>query len=875
MSRKILSRLIFPILLSVVLLLTACDPTPTPTPTAVYVGCSVPDLIQAIDDANQNPDHSEIHLGFCTYTLTQADNAALVDGINVYNGLPAITTEITIRAVSSAQILVQKDPGEPDFGHFFVQSTGKLNLYDLSLEDGVRPRGGSVVNKGGDFFASDVTFVDNTASTREEGESSLGGAIYSTDGRVRLIDDCIFQNNVTTYNGAPRANHGGAVYNKDGGLLVSNSHFNWNQADGNGGAIYTIKNSANDEGAAIQISDSDFRENTAEHDGGAIAFIGDFDAIIIATSYFEMNQAENYGGGIYSEGSGVVANYTDFRLNSASYGGAIYTRRMSEGDSSSYHSEYADYDYNSASESGGAIFSENADLELREDHFADNSAVSCGAIRNGGSPGLDVEAGDLATAPQIPSSADIRMSVFYENIASQSHGGALCHYMGEIYIGGTIFSLNETPAFGGALIIMDEAEIFASNFLGNTARFGGGAAIGFPVSLHFSDGSSSNSISYLDFSVAIDGSRFSANQAYGHGGGIWTHHAGTVNISKTTIDSNIANFYGGGINQKEGDLYINNSTISCNHAYSGGGIYSWGDLITDPLLDINHTTVAYNIASGDSLMGRVGGGGLNIDGLVTVENSLVVKNQSGDCLYGQNLSASLAENVDSDNTCGFGKTKSNPLIGQLNGITHPVLPGSPLIDVVQNCGLPDDQHGTIRPQGAGCEPGSFEYDPSNPADIPQMPPMPSTSDCDPFAGMEVSVMTLGLRGETMTLPVVLRADYEIPGLNPEAMNGSPLYEYRAQLGDNESLKCGLQGFPDRLYCLFKIPSHAPGMALDFKLYLNECEDPVYLQPLLSIPEPKAGDPGLTCTADLKTPECEEAGGKMSPGTTTAPICVCP
>ena len=69
------------------------------------------------------------------------------------------------------------------------------------------------------------------------------------------------------------------------------------------------------------------------------------------------------------------------------------------------------------------------------------------------------------------------------------------------------------------------------------------------------------------------------------------------------------------------------------------------------------------------------------------------------------------------------------------------------------------------------------------------------------------------------------------------------------------------------------------MALDFKLYLNECEDPVYLQPLLSIPEPKAGDdpgdPGLICTKDLKDLECSAAGGKMSPGTTTAPICVCP
>ncbi len=861
------------ILIFIIFLLTACDNPPAST---IVVGCSVPDLIQAINDANQNPDHTEIHLGYCQYTLTQANNAAIVDGITVYNGLPAITTEITIRAVTNAVIDILKDPGEPDFGHFFVQSTGKLNIYDLYLSDGVRPRGGSVVNKGGDFFAADVEFVDNIASSREPGESALGGSIYSTNGRVRLIDGCLFQNNVTTHNGTPGANHGGAVYNKNGGLLISNGHFNWNHAEGDGGAIYTIKNSATDDGAAIQISDTDFRENSAEHDGGAITFIGDFDAIIIATSYFEMNQAENYGGGIYSEGSGMVADYTNFRLNTASNGGAIYTKRISEGDSSSYYSEHADYDYNSASESGGAIFSENADIKLNEDHFADNSAASCGAIRNGGSPGLDIEAGDLGTTPHIPSISDIRMSTFNTNIASLSHGGAICHFMGEMYLGGTIFSQNESPAFGGAVLLMDDAELFGNAFLSNYAENGAGLMIGFPV---FNHHSTDSSIAYLDFQSSIEKCWFSTNRADAHGGGIYAHHKGLLTVTRTTLIANSAFNYGGGIYQREGDLVIQNSTISGNNAFRGGGLYTAGEGTPIPELALNHTTVAYNFAQDTSSSSRAGGGGLNMNGNVTSENSLVVENMPDDCNEGQNLNSSLSQNVDSDQTCGFWQTIPNPQLGPANGNTHPVLTGSPLIDLLPICGLPDDQMGTTRPQGAGCEPGSFEYDPSNPADIPQMPPMPSTSDCDPFAGMEVSVMTLGLPGETMTLPVVLRADYEIPGLNPEAVNGSPLYEYRAQLGDNKSLKCGLQGFPNRLYCLIKIPSYAPGIALDFKLYLNECEDPVYIQPLLSIPEPKAGDdpgdPGLVCTKDLKDPECTAAGGTMSTDLNTAPVCVCP
>ena len=859
MAHQKLFRHLLPLMLIIILILTGCD-DPTPTPTIVYVGCDVGDLIQAINDANQNPDHSEIHLGYCHYILTQADNAAMVDGITVYNGLPAITTEITIRAFSGAMIDIQKDPGEPDFGHFFMQSNGTLNLYDLVLTNGVRPRGGSVVNKGGDFFASDTNFWLNTAHSKEPGEMSLGGAIYSTDGRVRLIDHCHFQENVTVNNGVQGANHGGAIYNKNSGLLLSNSSFLQNEADGDGGAIYSLKNSANDEGAAIQISDTHFRESVADQNGGAIAFIGDFDAIIIATSYFGQNQAGNYGGAIYSEGSGVTADYTDFRGNTASYGGAIYTKRNNAGDPSKYNSGHANYDYNSASESGGAIFSENADLELNEDHFADNSAASCGAIRNGGSPGLDVDAGDLGTAPFVNSSSEITMSNFGQNLATVSHGGAICHLMGEMYIGDTTFSQNESPAFGGAVLLLDDAELFGSAFLSNNAENGAGVMIGFPV---FNHHSTDSSISYLDFQSSIDKCWFSTNRADAHGGGIYAHHKGLVTVTRSTLIANSAFNYGGGIYQREGDLVIHNSTISGNSAFRGAGLYTAGEGTPVPELELNHTTVAYNIAQDTSSSSRAGGGGLNINGNVLSENSLVVENMPDDCVQGQNLNSSLSQNVDSDQTCGFWQTIPNPQLGPANGNTHPVLTGSPLIDLLPVCGLPEDQMGTSRPQGAGCEPGSYEYDPSNPADIPTMPDNPpddSSANCDPFENMDISVFMLNVPADTLVLPLYFRFPGDVPG-QPS--------EYRAHLGEFESYKCGLQGFPDRLYCMFNLPPGAPGLALDLKLFVGDCEDPAYSQPKVTIPIPQ-------CHADLSETTCEIAGGTWKrPATGGDYYCDCP
>ena len=144
--------------------------------------------------------------------------------------------------------------------------------------------------------------------------------------------------------------------------------------------------------------------------------------------------------------------------------------------------------------------------------------------------------------------------------------------------------------------------------------------------------------------------------------------------------------------------------------------------------------------------------------------------------------------------------------------------------------------------------------------------------CNPFAEMEVSLVLLNLPGDTRNLPVYVKVnDDVIPG-----MDGEPLNKYTANLGEIASYKCGLQGFPDRLYCMFNIPKGEEGTAKYFELRLNDCEDPVFVQANVLIPLPLAGDdPGPVCKVDLGPGDCEAAGGHMSEGVTTAPRCICP
>ncbi len=184
------------------------------------------------------------------------------------------------------------------------------------------------------------------------------------------------------------------------------------------------------------------------------------------------------------------------------------------------------------------------------------------------------------------------------------------------------------------------------------------------------------------------------------------------------------------------------------------------------------------------------------------------------------------------------------------------------------------------------ESGDSEPPNQPPAPAPPPPPSPTPTTepessfsplCDPFDGMELSLMILSIREDIMVLPLYLNTHGEvIPGLIPLSDDGKSA-EYHAVLGYGKSNSCGLQGFEDRLYCMFSVTPDMPGSLADFYLYKDECEDPVFTQLNLSIPElPAPEDEKLLCKEELGPGDCEAAGGIMSVRATTgAPYCDCP
>jgi beta-glucanase (GH16 family) len=215
-------------------------------------------------------------------------------------------------------------------------------------------------------------------------------------------------------------------------------------------------------------------------------------------------------------------------------------------------------------------------------------------------------------------------------------------------------------------------------------------------------------------------SSVSNNTAQWSGGGIYSFFDTTTTIVRSTISGNISNDVGGGL-RLLGNADITNSTISGNQStgWHGGAIFQ-----TDGDVSITSSTIANNIAPDYApstlFIGQFGGGFVPT---LTLANTIITGNQWYACekfasgTTGNVVSAGY--NVVQDDSCNPVTTDQiiwDALIGPLadNGgptMTHALLPGSPAIDAAGVAACPaTDQRGVVRPQGSGCDIGSYEYE---------------------------------------------------------------------------------------------------------------------------------------------------------------------
>jgi hypothetical protein len=238
-------------------------------------------LIAAITAANANGEENTINLTPGTYTLTAIDNGTFLNGSS--NGLPVITSAMTVAGAERATTIIERDANAPFFRILRVSAAGILTLQRLTL------RGGEIGGSGGGISNTGTLTLIDCAVTGNRSGSSGGGGILNR-GTLTLIDSTLIRN---------VAMAGGGIEN-DGAATISRTTF-----EGNGGNVPGGGGLHNVVGARVTITDFTFVHNHADLAGGVFNARG---TVTITNTTFAQNSALSGGGGLVNSGLGKLQN---------------------------------------------------------------------------------------------------------------------------------------------------------------------------------------------------------------------------------------------------------------------------------------------------------------------------------------------------------------------------------------------------------------------------------------------------------------------------------------------------------------------------------------------------------------------------------------
>jgi hypothetical protein len=285
------------------------------------------------------------------------------------------------------------------------------------------------------------------------------------------------------------------------------------------------------------------------------------------------------------------------------------------------------------------------------------------------------------------------------------------------------------PRPGGSV----EVSISGLGFSGGLARNGGAVLIrkgarvsiqgcDFIANLAFREGGALHNAGEL----MVDECRFRANEAGQNGGALF--NLGRAQVTRSLFADNVAGFAGGGIAAQGGELWLESSTVTGNHAMGGGGVAIFGTRAREANAVLQACTVTANHA-------RFFGGGLFARGggeVLALGNSIVAGNTSSPNLrrLPDNLASWFRGAIVSDghNLIGGGTPMAaprpsdqigkDPLLGPLTWAggrteTHPLLPLSPARDAAApdfaGVAVETDQRGFPRVVNERADVGAYEF----------------------------------------------------------------------------------------------------------------------------------------------------------------------
>ena len=424
--------------------------------------------------------------------------------------------------------------------------------------------------------------------------SGNGGVVELCGGDLH-VEDSIFSANRTNSSGGVAYVSDGCGRNNAGNVTIIGSEFVESGADDEGGVLYM------DYGRQLlNITDSEFVDNTSGGYGGAV-FASDA-TTGITNSLFDGNLSEEEGGAInFASANSLTIRGSEFIDNSSGYdfwgcgdcyyanGGAIDFE--TDNRPNVYLGVFDSlFQGNYATGHGGAIRAENANtlglFEVARSQFINNTT--------------DDEGGAIRAELDDEGTLTVDRSTFSGNLAWDDGGGISQTTEDEytlVRITNSRFQDNFADDEGGAMRVKDRTVLTNNTFIGNLTNDDGGAvhhgaSYGtietVPYLLSVTNNTFTNNVTYDDGGalytgglVIMTGNKFTGN--YGDDdGGAWYGGSGSGRhvVSKNTFASNLAGYWGGAFNLS-GDATISSNTFTGNVSDSdGGAIRVTGEQVT-------------------------------------------------------------------------------------------------------------------------------------------------------------------------------------------------------------------------------------------------------------------------------------------------------
>ena len=556
--------------------------------------------------------------------------------------------------------------------------------------------GAGIFVAGSDFTVSDCVFDKNTAFGKGNmtPNNNNGAAIVVTD-TGKDITGAITGSNFTNN----KAQYGGAIYICEGNIAISDSLFENNSADVEGGAI-DIDSAINN--PIVTVENSKFVNNTPQaiHNFkelhlGIETFtdlqnaIGLVDGILTLDSDIAMtdDEAANFVNGVIInkniriDGKGhtidaknlgrifKINNWCDVTLTNvtltngnATVGGAIYNFGNLDlvhvnfvNNTAKYGGAIMNYAYglvlddstftNNTAKIGGAIYNSEDCFVVGNSTFTNNTAKIGGAIYNygigfvvGNSTFVNNSAADGAGAIMNGGRGFVVGNSTFANNTATSKGGAIYNYGIGFVVGNSTFANNTAEDAGAVYNEGDNSVVGNSTFANNTAEDAGAV---------YNEGDNS----------VVGNSTFVNNTATSIGGAIINN--GKLVVDNSAFEDNAANYYGGAIFNWD-DLQVTNSAFDGNDIlvrniramdnvdHGGAAIYNWKNGKLD-ISKSNFTNNIKNYKNGDRLVGAVA-----TIGDATISDSYFVNNSGR---WGGALSVMGGEFSIATNFIDIGGTK--------------------------------------------------------------------------------------------------------------------------------------------------------------------------------------------------------------------------